>query len=62
MIYIFSALFICACISIEWSVKTAPEEGEVGFQVDDQGSLLVGGGFDRDLEGCLGLRLVEIYS
>lgn len=57
IIYISFALFICACISIEWSIKTASEDREVGFQVDGWGSLFAGGGFDCDLEGCLGLWL-----
>lgn len=34
------ALFISVCSSSEWSVKKAPEEGEVGFDVDGQGSFL----------------------
>lgn len=49
IIYISFALFMSACISIEWSVRKAPKEGEVGFQGDDQESLTAGG-FDCDLE------------
>lgn len=55
IIYISFALFICACISYKWSIKTGPDEGEVGFQGGDQESLLAGGGFDRDLGRCLGV-------
>lgn len=61
IIYISFALFICACISNEWSIKTGPDKREVGFQVGDQESLLMGGGFDHDLGRCLGLWLVGIY-
>lgn len=39
----------------KWSIKTGPDEGEVGFQGGDQESLLAGGGFDRDLGRCLGV-------